>query len=128
MAVLVFVPVTRDEARSLRSGADLGVMAGCSATPALTAAVGSDSVAEEVEYAALNYAGDAARTLDNGRPGLVLAADVSAAQVVDEQTDRGEVMVTGLAWTQVQSLFADEPEAAEDVDLLWFGVDELDRV
>ena len=128
MAELVFVPVTRAEARALRSGADLGVRVGCAATPSLTRAAGPDAVAEEVEYAALSFAGDAARTLEDGRAGLVLAADVDRAQVADDQTDRGGVRVTDLAWPQVQSLFADEPDAEEDVDLLWFGVEELDEL
>ena len=128
MTQLVFVPVTRPEAQALRSGADLGVRAGYAATPSLTRAAGPDAVPEEVEYAALSYAGEAARTLESGRPGLVLAVDVDPAQVSDEQTDRGEVTVADLTWPQVQSLFADEPEAEEDVDLLWFGVEELDEL
>ena len=128
MAELVFVPVTRAEALALRSGADLGVRPGCSATSSLTHAVGADAVPEEVEYAALSYAGDVARTLEDGRPGLVLAADVEPAQVSEQQSDHGEVSVTGLRWPQVQSLFADEPDAQEEVDLLWFGIDELDHI
>jgi len=128
MTQLVFVPVTRAEAQALRSGAGLGVRAGCAATPSLTRAAGPDAVPEEVEYAALSYAGGIARTLEDGAAGLVLAADVDPAQITDEQTERGEVTVADLTWSQVQSLFADEPEAEEDVDLLWFGVDELDQL
>ena len=132
MTQLVFVPVTRDEAVALRDDGDLGVRAACAATPDLARAVGADAVAEEVEYAALSYAGELARTLNGTGPALVLAADVETSQITDQHSDRGEVRVRNLRWPQVQSLFADDPAAGPDADgdddLLWFGVEELDQL
>ena len=86
----------------------------------------------------------------------MLAADVQPGQVNGDGNDVGEVVVGGLAWPQVQSLFADEPEATailararsaaagldladalalDEVDgllaaydLLWFDPQELDQL
>ena len=152
---MVFVPTAGSEAVALRSGADLGVRSGCAATRSLLEALGTDTSAEEADFAALSNAGVLAVALDAGPSRLVLAADVSDVQVRDGRTAAGEVEVTGLTWAQVQSLFADEPDAAESVaaarravgvgladalasaavqdlnqrfDLLWYSVAELDSV
>ena len=152
---MVFVPAAGSEAVALRSGADLGVRPGCAATRSLLEALGTDTSAEEADFAALSNAGVLAVALDAGPSRLVLAADVSDVQVRDGRTAAGEVEVTGLTWAQVQSLFADEPDAAEAVaaarravgvglaealasaavqdlnqrfDLLWYSVAELDSV
>jgi hypothetical protein len=156
MTSLVFVPVARAEAVALRAGADLGERRGCAPTAGLAGSLGPLAVAEEVEFAALSHAGALALTAGSDPLRLVLAADVADRQVTDRGSELGEVSVTGLRWTQVQALFADEPTAEPSVararaestglglvealgtdavaalqsefDLLWFAPDELDRL
>lgn len=153
---MVFAPVTGAEAQAVRAGGDLGPRAGCAATGSLLAALGADTSAEEADFAALSNAGVLALLVGTDPYRLVLAADVADAQVQDRRSPAGEVEVTGLAWPQVQSLFADEPAAVEAVatarqaagaagllealttpavedlnhgcDLLWYSVAELDSL
>ena len=154
--MMIFVPASLDDARALRSGRDLATASGCAATDSLIAALGSGSSIEEAEFAALSNAGVLAIMHGPGSPRLVLAAEVADDQVTDHRTDLGEIDVERLRWSQVQSLFADEPEAAEAVtrarleagerslaetlavpavgdlldtyDLLWFAIAELDSL
>jgi hypothetical protein len=132
MTALVFVALDWADAATLRSGADLGPRAGCAPTDELARRIGPDADAEEVEYAALNHAGESA--VDTGPRRLVLAADVEPAQLVETGDGWGGVTVTGLAWSQVSALFADEPLDADaaagddDRDLLWFAPQELDQL
>ncbi len=131
MTQLVFLPATVDEAMAVRAGTDLGVRTGCSATISLARAVGAEAATEEIEYAALSYAGDLARTLSAGSHRLVLAVDADDDQLTDRQTDTGEVSVTAVRWAQVQALFADDPadgDSDPDADLLWFATAELDSL
>ena len=156
MTSLVFVPVDRDEAVALRAGGDLGVRTGCAPTADLAAGLGPAPDSEEVEFAALNYAGVLALSAGSDPLRLVLAADVANRQVTDGGSELGEVTVADLRWTQVQAVFADEPAAelsvararadgaglglAEAVateavatlqsefDLLWFAPEELDQL
>jgi hypothetical protein len=114
------------------------------------------AVAEELEFAALSYAGVLALSAGSDPLRLVLAADVAEGQMADQGSELGEVTVVGLDWSQVQALFADEPAAEPSVararadcaelslsealateavaalqgefDLLWFAPDELDRL
>ena len=155
MTALVFVPIDRGTAYALRAGRDPGPRPGCAPTAGLAASAGPDAVTEEVEFAALSHAGILALSCAADPLRLVLAADVAAGQLRDTGDRLGQVEVTGLRWPQVQSLFADEPDAAEAVgrsraaalgltlaealdrpevtglldayDLLWFAPDELDR-
>ena len=90
-------------------------LAGCAATDSLIAALGPGSSIEEAEYAALSNAGVLAIMLTAESPRLVLAAEVADDQVTDHRTDLGEIDVERLRWSQVQSLFADEPEAGDAV-------------
>jgi uncharacterized protein DUF6912 len=152
---LVFVPVDRADAVALRAGADLGNRPGCAPTAGLAGALEPAAV-EEVEFAALSYAGVLALSAGSNPLRLVLAADVADGQVTDRGSELGEVTVAGLRWPQVQALFADEPAAEpaivraraesaglglaealatgsvqalqSDVDLLWFAPEELDRL
>lgn len=131
MTALVFVPLDWAAAAALRSGADLGPRSGCAPGAELARRVGPDADPEEVEYAALNQASAyAVQTADR----LVLAADVDADQLVEAGDGWGGVTATGLRWSQVSALFADEPPAAtaaggvDDRDLLWFAPEELDRL
>ena len=156
MTSLVFVPVDRAEARALRAGADLGDRPGCAPTAGLAGGLEPTAVAEEVEFAALSYAGVLALRAGSDPRRLVLAADVADGQITDQGSELGEVTVAGLRWIQVQALFADEPAAEPAVararadvaglslveaaaieavaalqgefDLLWFALDELDRL
>ena len=150
-----FVPVTRDEAREVRSGTALGRRPGCGATPALLAELGGDTSVEEAEFAALSLAGVLALGVGADALRLVLAVDAEPGQVEDQRGSHGEVGVTGVRWSQVQALFSDEPAAApvvarargaaaglsladallvpevDDVlefDLLWFAIAELDEL
>ncbi|HEV2931478.1 MAG TPA: hypothetical protein VGW74_22585 [Propionibacteriaceae bacterium] len=156
MTSLVFVPVDRAEALALRVGADLGDRPGCAPTAGLAGGLEPTAVAEEVEFAALSYAGVLALRAGSDPRRLVLAADVADGQITDQGSELGEVTVAGLRWIQVQALFADEPAAEPAVDraradvaglslveaaaieavaalqgefdLLWFALDELDRL
>jgi hypothetical protein len=156
MPQMIFVPMTRDEAQALRSGTGAHHFQGCAATPGLAASMESDTVLEEVEYAALSNAGVLALVLKPNAPRLVVSAEVPEEQVQDLGRPYGEVEVQGLAWAQVRALFADEPDALEAVrvaskavagqglavalaapevtavldgyDLLWFAPNELDQV
>jgi hypothetical protein len=155
MTALVFVPLDREAAYALRAGGDLGPRPGCAPTADLAAGIGSDAGSEEVEFAALSQAGILALTSTTDRLRLVLAADVAPGQVQESGDGPGLVVVDGLRWNQVQSLFADEPDAAgavaqaraaasdltlagaqerseveallDSYDLLWFAPDELGR-
>ena len=156
MTSLVFVPVDRAEARALRAGADLGDRPGCAPTAGLAGGLEPTADTEEVEFAALSYAGVLALRAGSDPRRLVLAADVADGQVTDRGSELGEVTVAGLRWTQVQALFADEPAAGRAVarargdvagldlveavaieavaamqgefDLLWFATNELDQL
>ncbi|HEX5906956.1 MAG TPA: hypothetical protein VFY56_08055, partial [Propionibacteriaceae bacterium] len=75
----------------------------------------ADTLMEEVEYAALSYAGVLALVLKPASPRLVVAAEVQREQLTDLDRSLGEVEVRELAWAQVQALFADEPAAIEAV-------------
>lgn len=154
--MLIFVPVLHPDAVSLRAGRDLDARAGCAAMPSLVRALGVETSIEEAEFAALSNAGVLALLSASGSSRLVVAAEVAQAQLEDRQSEEGELEVSGLAWPQVQALFADEPAAAEAVaraqqatrsgglaealetpavlellesyDLLWFAVEELDEL
>jgi hypothetical protein len=156
MAQMIFVPMTRDEARALRSGTATDRYPGCAATPSLAASLETGTVLEEVEYAALSNAGVLALMLKSHVPRLVVAAEVPEEQVRDLSQPHGEVEVSGLAWAQVRALFADEPDSLQavslaseavageslatalaapevaavldDYDLLWFAPQELDQL
>jgi hypothetical protein len=156
MTSLVFVPVDRADALALRAGVDLGNRSGCAPTAGLASALGPATVAEEVEFAALSYAGVLALCGGSDPLRLVLAADVADSQVTDRGSELGEVTVAGLRWPQLQALFVDEPAAkpavatarAESaglglaealatesvvalqsgIDLLWFAPGELDQL
>ena len=153
MTSLVFVPVDRADAVALRAGADLGNRPGCAPTAGLAGALEPAAV-EEVEFAALSYAGVLALSAGSNPLRLVLAADVADGQITDRGSELGGVTVTGLRWPQVQALFADEPTAEpaiararaesaglglaealaiesvaalqSEVELLWFAPEELD--
>jgi hypothetical protein len=156
MAQMIFVPMTRDEVRALRSGAGTDRYPGCAATPGLAASLEVDTVLEEVEYAALSNAGVLALVLKPHLPRLVVAGEVPEEHVRDLSQPHGEVEVSGLVWAQVRALFADEPDARQAVglaseavtgeslatalaapevaavldnyDLLWFATEELDQL
>ena len=156
MAQMIFVPMTRDEARALRSGAGTDRYPGCAATPSLAASLDADTVMEEVEFAALSNAGVLALVLKPHVPRLVVAAEVPEDHVRDLSQPHGEVEVRDLVWAQVRALFADEPDCAaggelrerggergepdmalaapevaavlDNHDLLWFAPEELDQL
>ncbi len=117
MAQMIFVPMTRDEARALRAGTATGRYPGCAATPGLAASLEADTVLEEVEYAALSNAGVLALVLKSHVPRLVVAAEVPEEHVRDLSQPNGEVEVSGLVWAQVRALFADEPDCSAGGEL-----------
>lgn len=150
----VFIPVTLDTARRLRTTGQGADLTGYAVGPALRtwlAAARLDD--EELDYVALNHAGVAALTLaGDSATRLVLAADLA----VSGSDELGAVAIATLAWTDVRSLFADEESAADAVasaraavtgldlaaaladpavealqeayDLLWFAPEELDSL
>jgi hypothetical protein len=156
MTQMIFVPMSRHEARALRSGTGANHYRACAATPSLAASMEPGTVMEQVEYSALSNAGVLALALRPNAPRLVVAAEVREEQMKDLGRPLGEVEVRGLAWAQVRALFADEPDALEAVelagkavagqnltaafaapevaelldayDLLWFAPEELDQL
>lgn len=153
--MLIFVPVTRDEARAVRTGTALSRRPGCGATPALRSALGAETSLEEAEFAALSLAGVLALGVGADALRLVLAVDLDPAQAEDAHSEMGQVSVTGVHWSQVRALFADESAAAPLVararaatggldlpaalevpevdelgafDLLWYATEELDQL
>jgi hypothetical protein len=150
----VFVPVTVAAALELRASGDAVDLVGYGDGPALRQWAGEGALDdEEASYIALNHAGVAALLLDDTAPTrLVLAVD-SEATGTDEL---GGVALPQVRWTDVRSLFADDPAAAEAVvaaraavrsldlaaaldteaatrlegthDLLWYAPEELDAL
>jgi hypothetical protein len=116
VSTAAFVPVSREQAVSLRAGDDLGTLGAYAPGPALQAAHGlGPTDVEESGFVALGYAGLAA-LLD--RPGLrtVLAVDVEPRQVQGSGSEFGQVSLEGLRWTQVSAVFSDEPGAGSDLE------------
>jgi hypothetical protein len=152
---MVFLPVDRKDARQLREGGELTSRPGCAASLRLARAMDPGAGTEELEFVALSNASVLALTVGSDPLRLVLAVDVDPGEVTDPGGDLGEVSVGRVHWRQVQSLFADEPTAADavararaaaggtlaealgqeavddllhTVDLLWFAPEELDQV
>lgn len=150
----VYVPVSRDAARELRSSGAAPALVGYADGPALRHWLGEGALDDdEINYLTLNHAGVASLTLADDAPTrLVLALDLALIG-----TDEiGAVPVSGVTWTRVRSLFADDPAAADAVlkaraavrglalaaalnepavteleaahDLLWFAPEELDAI
>jgi hypothetical protein len=153
---MTYVPLTHAQALELRAGKDLGSRPACASTPSLRSSLGPQTTADEAEFATLTNAGVLGLVV-NGEPlRLVAAAEVDPAQLPALDSADGEVEVTGLRWSQVQALFADESPGAAEVaaaagaaksrsladalalpavlsmldthDLLWFAVGELDQL
>ncbi|GAA3696098.1 hypothetical protein GCM10022204_10070 [Microlunatus aurantiacus] len=150
----VFVPLTLDAARQLRTVGSARDLVGYAAGPGLRTWLSEARLDdEEADYVALNHAGVAALTLDDTAPTrIVLAVDRDVA----DGDDLGAVTVAQLDWVAVRSLFADEGAAAsavlaaraavrgsdlaaalsapavealqESYDLLWYAPDELDAL
>jgi hypothetical protein len=156
MTQMIFVPMVPGDVVALRSGAGANHYQGCAATPSLVASMETDTVIEEVEYAALSNAGVLALVLKPRSPRLVVAAEVPEEQITDLRQPHGEIEVHELTWAQVRALFADEPAASEAIalasqvvagqslatalaapevtavldeyDLLWYAPQELDQL
>lgn len=146
----VFVPLAVSAARQWRSTGSASDLVGYADGPALRGWLGGARLDdEEADYVALNHAGVAALLLDGASIRLVLAVDREIAG-----GELGAVRLSQVAWSDVRSLFADEPEASEAVanartavagldlaaalaapeveqlldahDLLWYAPEELD--
>ena len=105
---LVFVPLSPAElVEWAGSGVLPGTRAAYEATPELMEAFGITD-AEEAEHVAMLAASVAALTCHGAR--LVAVAEAEAGS--GAEVDFGEVVVRDLAWTSVQSLFAEEPGTA----------------
>jgi hypothetical protein len=120
MGQMVFVPMSRVQARALRdTGSSSGQLDGHAATPALLVAQDYDqSMLEDADYAALCFAGASALTgsTDTDVLRLVVAADLTPSLFeADEDSPYGMVRVRELPWPAVQALFSDEPGAAAAV-------------
>ncbi len=163
---VVYVPLVPEQLHRLRRSGSLGgPLPAHSATPGLRQAHDLSPDDEAAEYTALAYAGVSALMTPSQGPRLVLAADAAVVVGEDGSDGResadpsdpfGRVVLAGLTWSQVSSVFADEPESAqrlararsladglsfdqvvdagdiEDLldasDLLWFAPSELDRL
>jgi len=156
--VMAYVPISAEQARLLRSSGALdGPLPAHCVTPGLLRAHDLTADAEDAEYTALAYAGVSALLTMGARRRLVVAAEVSAEPAAGDPSDPfGRVSLDQLAFSQVTSLFADEPDSAERLvrarglaaglefeavvdadeieslldasDLLWFAPSELDRL
>ena len=147
MSGLVFVPLAAQELSAWATGGTLpGPRPGFAVTPAMLAAFGLTE-GEDAEYTALCIAGIAGLLAHGAR--LVAVVETSVTSGDDEF---GQVEVTGLPWTAVGSLFAEDAsdgasaaaaaeavrgtdlarawEAADveallaETDLLWYGPSE----
>lgn len=121
---MIFVPVTRAQAGSLRAVGAAATDApaespwpGHAATRSLLAAHDYDAtMAEDGEYAALSYAGLRCLTVGDDPLRLVLAAEVPDGDLeIDQDDPYGQVRVRRLRWPAVTALFADEPASAPAV-------------
>ncbi len=131
----VYLPLTATELAALRASGELtgDRVRAYAVTPGLQDAFpGADD--EELEYAALRDASDAARALrDAGQTHRVVAAadvdeafllvpDDAAGDVPSRQDLRGPV-----ALRRIASFHVDEAPT-DDADLLWYDVTEIDEV
>jgi hypothetical protein len=121
MGQMVFVPLSRTEARAWR---EAGVLPSDdriahAATASLVQAHDYDaSTAEDADYAALVYAGvtDLTSASHTDPLRLVIAVELGPGQPPLESDDPyGQVSVRDLRWNDARALFADEPMAAEAV-------------
>ena len=156
--MMTYVPLSAGQARLLRSSARLdGPLAAHCVTPGLLRAHEMTADTEDAEYTALAYAGVTALLAMAGRRRLVVAAEVPAEPPAEDPNDPfGRVSLDRLSFSQVTSLFADEPDSVERLvraralaaglsfeavvdadeieslvdasDLLWFAPSELDRL
>jgi hypothetical protein len=155
---MTYVPLGVDQARLLRqSGALDGPLPAHCVTPGLLRAHDLTADTEDAEYTALAYAGVSALLTSADWPRIVVAAEVSGEPTAEDPYDPfGRVSLDRLAFSQITSLFADEPDSAERLararglaagldfeevvdtheieslldasDLLWFAPSELDRL
>ncbi|HET7476492.1 MAG TPA: hypothetical protein VFJ97_10800 [Dermatophilaceae bacterium] len=114
--MMIFVPLSRAEARSLRDG-DIGCSSdwvGQMGTPALMAAHDLEAdMTEDADYTALRYAGIRALMATHDALRLVAAIDVPAADLSIKSSDPyGEARASRIRWSLVTALFADEPATA----------------
>ena len=134
-AVRVYVPLSTSTLADLANAGELGAerVRAYAVTPGLAESYpGADE--EELEFAALQDASDAARALrGEGQTHRVIAAadvdeatllvaDDAAGDVVSRQDLRGPV-----ARRRVASFHVDEAPT-DDADLLWYDVTEIDEV
>ena len=149
----VFVPTTVTDAQALRAAGEARDLVGYADGAGLRRWLGAGQLDdEEASYVALNHAGVASLLLSDTGRRLVLAVDLE----VPGDDDLGTVPVPRLGWAEVQSLFADDASAVEQVvaarqavagldlaealavtevealqeahDLLWYAPDELDTL
>ncbi|MDO5500735.1 MAG: hypothetical protein Q4F67_13750 [Propionibacteriaceae bacterium] len=154
MKPMVFVPLAPAEARALRAGGDVAPGPAYAATPALRAAFGYGSEADEdADFAAQVFA--SLRCLTDGADRCVLAAEVTTVPPESGASEFGEVARPGVRWRDVRAVFIDDPESLgtvrayaqsirgldlaavwatdevhdflADHDLLWFDPTELDQ-
>lgn len=150
----VFVPLTQDAARRLRTTGAARDVVGYAAGAGLRGWLGEARLDdEEADYVALNHAGVAALTLEDTAPTRVV---VAVDQDLWDGDALGAVTVPRLDWSEVRSLFGDDGAAAsavlaardavrgrdladalgdpaveelqESYDLLWYAPDELDTL
>lgn len=150
----VFVPVTAAAAAQLRAVGTASDLVGYADGPDLRHWLGQAGLDdEEAGYVALNHAGVAALLLDTASSTRLVLAVESDLGGTDEL---GGVLLPVVRWGDVQSLFADDPDAAQKVlqarralrgmtladalgestvgrleddhDLLWYAPQELDAL
>ena len=127
--LLVFVPISADDAPRAASGTLAGPLTAYAVTRELVGALGyGDDMAEDAEYAALVLASVAGLTRHGQR--LVLVADVAPDLVsAGDDPANGEVRLARLEPRWIVSWFTDEPSvdvtdaaaaaAGLDLDTAW---------
>lgn len=154
MKPMVFVPVSPDEARALRSGDELVAGSAYAATSEFREHFGYPADADEdADYAAQVFA--SLRCLLEGRDRCVLAVEVDGLPASEGAIEFGEVAGPVVRWQKVRAIFVDDTEGRPEIrayagtvagrslaevwsedaavrltldhDLLWFDPTELDQ-
>ena len=131
----VYLPLDGPAVRTLRSARRTGTppVRAYAVTPALERAHPADRLEEELEYAALVEAADAARELVGSGKRVIAAADLDSALVAAPTGGAGERasavdLAEPVELRRIVSFHVDEEPGGADEDLLWYDVTELDEV
>lgn len=113
---MVWVPVTADELDAVRRGAGADEWRGFAVTQRFLDSFGYEEAdEEEVAYALCVIAG-VDSLVRHGRRLVLAVADDTFEPDAGPDADFGAVRIGAIAWPRVRSIFADEPDAAADIE------------